>query len=323
MRPHARRQHVLVFPAEVCRLLDTSRDNASTRCGNSCSRNGRKTFCADGIRKSGPPPKDTAPASRAALARRSRCRGPSVMPGMMGLGNTPTRRPASLSLRTASSRSSGPRRPRFQHAREFFIQSCDGDVDAEDVPARHLAQQVHVANHEVGLGDDAEMPAALPRRTPRGWRGSARTGVRPAGRDRSQCRWRCVPCGSMRAEFLAEEVRAAGLGVDLVLEIFRRHLHELVGVAGIAVFTAELAATVGVDGPAEGHVGFGAVEDTDRAGISKYRTARFASSSGLSAAIRAMPTSAIPYFRLFFAHLASARLFGGYGAAQKCRRRYD
>src|ERR1039457_5400285 len=38
-----------------------------------------------------------------------------------------------------------------------------------------------------------------------------------------------------------------------------------------------------------------------RAGISKYSTLRLASSSGLWAASRAMPTSAMAYFRLLFA----------------------
>src|SRR5579883_3285742 len=44
----------------------------------------------------------------------------------------------------------------------------------------------------------------------------------------------------------------------------------------------------------------------DRVGISKYWTARFASSRGLWEAKRAMPTSAMPYFRLFFAKLQAA-----------------
>src|SRR5207302_2176662 len=40
------------------------------------------------------------------------------------------------------------------------------------------------------------------------------------------------------------------LGEDLALEIGA--LHKLVGVAGVAILAAELAAAVGVDGPAEG-----------------------------------------------------------------------
>ena len=47
-------------------------------------------------------------------------------------------------------------------------------------------------------------------------------------------------------------------------EIRRIELHKLVSVAGIAVLAADFAAPVGIDGPAEGHVGFGAVQDTPR-----------------------------------------------------------
>src|SRR5204863_4595628 len=44
----------------------------------------------------------------------------------------------------------------------------------------------------------------------------------------------------------------------------RIELHELVGIPGIAVFAADLAAAIRIDGPTEGHIGFGAVQDAPR-----------------------------------------------------------
>ena len=67
--------------------------------------------------------------------------------------------------------------------------------------------------------------------------------------------------GAEAAQLLAEEVSGGGFGVDLVFEILGSHFHELVGVAGVAVFAGELAAAVGIDGPLEGHVGLDAIED--------------------------------------------------------------
>src|SRR5215471_13181547 len=56
------------------------------------------------------------------------------------------------------------------------------------------------------------------------------------------------------AKFLAKQVRGVLLDVDLALEVQAiAHLHELMGVARVAVFAGKLAAPVRIDGPAEGH----------------------------------------------------------------------
>ena len=63
-------------------------------------------------------------------------------------------------------------------------------------------------------------------------------------------------------QFAAQQFRGGGLGVDLVLEILAvLHPHEFMGIAGIAVFAAEFAATVWVDGPGEGHIRLGPVQN--------------------------------------------------------------
>ena len=63
------------------------------------------------------------------------------------------------------------------------------------------------------------------------------------------------------AQFLTQEMCGGGLRVDLVFEIEGVHFHELVGVAGVAVFASEFATAIGVDGPLEGHGGFSAVQN--------------------------------------------------------------
>src|SRR5689334_550740 len=45
------------------------------------------------------------------------------------------------------------------------------------------------------------------------------------------------------------------------------HLHEFMGIAGVAVFASKLAPAVGIDGPLERHSGFGAVEDAARGNL--------------------------------------------------------
>lgn len=63
-------------------------------------------------------------------------------------------------------------------------------------------------------------------------------------------------------QFAAQDARCGGFGVDLIFEFGGvLHSHEFVGIAGVAVAAAELAAPVGVNGPAEGHIGLGAIED--------------------------------------------------------------
>ena len=52
--------------------------------------------------------------------------------------------------------------------------------------------------------------------------------------------------------------------VDLVFECGGVFFHELVRVAGVAIFAAEFAAAVGIDGPAERHARFGPVQQAAR-----------------------------------------------------------
>src|SRR5690242_14816539 len=57
------------------------------------------------------------------------------------------------------------------------------------------------------------------------------------------------------AQFMAQQVRRVLLDVNFLLELHAvAHLHELVGVAGVAVAAAELASAIGIDGPGEGHL---------------------------------------------------------------------
>ena len=59
------------------------------------------------------------------------------------------------------------------------------------------------------------------------------------------------------------------LDENLLLEVHAvAHFHELVGVAGIAVFAGEFAAAIGIDGPGEGHANAGAAiqQRADRQG---------------------------------------------------------
>jgi hypothetical protein len=56
------------------------------------------------------------------------------------------------------------------------------------------------------------------------------------------------------AEFRAQEFRRPNFGIDLPLKVLSvPHLHELVRVAGVTILAAELASSVGIDGPGERH----------------------------------------------------------------------
>src|SRR5579883_143481 len=56
------------------------------------------------------------------------------------------------------------------------------------------------------------------------------------------------------AQLLPQEVCRGSLGVDLILELGRVHLHEFMGITRITVFTSELAAPIGIDSPPERHI---------------------------------------------------------------------
>ena len=158
----------------------------------------------------------------------------------------------------------GPRRARFQQAGELLVERGDRDVDAEHVAARDLAEQIQIAHDQVALGDQSQVPAALPGED---LQDGARAFEAPLGGlvgVRGGADGDAFVLVRNARQFLAQQVAGRALGVDLVFEIGRVEFHELVGVAGIAVFAADFAAAVRVDGPAEGHVGFGAVQDAPR-----------------------------------------------------------
>ncbi len=72
------------------------------------------------------------------------------------------------------------------------------------------------------------------------------------------------------AQFLPQQVGGMLLDVDLLLEIHAvAHFHELVGVAGVAVFAGKLAAAIGIDGPLEGHAHAGAAVEQGTHGQSE------------------------------------------------------
>src|ERR1035438_2385882 len=66
------------------------------------------------------------------------------------------------------------------------------------------------------------------------------------------------------AQFLTQQVGGGRFSVDPVFEILRRHFHEFVGIARIAILAGEFAAAIRVDGPLKRHPRAGAVEDAAR-----------------------------------------------------------
>ena len=112
-------------------------------------------------------------------------------------------------------------------------------------------KHVDIARDQVGFRGDAQ-----PQPGGRGENFENRTGdaIAPLGglirigggaqRDRFAAR--------QLAQFVAKRGRVETFGVDFALELKRiAQLHELVRVAGVAILAPELAAAIGVDGPAE------------------------------------------------------------------------
>ena len=153
------------------------------------------------------------------------------------------------------------------------------------------------------LGDDSQVPAALPRehlqdgaRSPEAPLGRlVRIGGRPDG-DASSLRL-------MRRSSCRSRWPRRALGVDLVLEIGRVQFHEFVGVARVAVFAAEFAAAVRVDGPLERHVGLGAVENAARRNLEILAPAAWLRAVRFGQPVGRCPRVPYSYFRLLFAFL--------------------
>src|ERR1022692_2520465 len=114
------------------------------------------------------------------------------------------------------------------------------------------------------------------------------------------------------AQFLAEEVGGGGLGVDGIFEVLRGNFHELVGIAGVAIFAAEFAPPVGIDGPLKRHVGPGAVEDAARGQLEIPHFALFLEQFAPGSQSRDAYELHGCYFRLLFAFWQVRFRTGGY-----------
>ena len=148
----------------------------------------------------------------------------------------------------------GPRRARLENSRQFDVERGDCDVHRQPVRLRHLRQHIEIANHQVRLGDDAQLKAAVARKF---FKNGARDLVAAFGRlvgiGCSPQRDRFVPFHA--PQVVAEQPGSMLLDVNLLLELHAiAHLHELVRVAGIAVAASELAAAIRIDRPGERHL---------------------------------------------------------------------
>src|SRR4051812_45279750 len=63
-------------------------------------------------------------------------------------------------------------------------------------------------------------------------------------------------------ELLPEQIAWRCFRINFILKIRRLQFHEFVRISRVTILAADLAAPVRVDGPAEGHVWFGAVQNT-------------------------------------------------------------
>ncbi len=187
----------------------------------------------------------------------------SVIPGRSGQQRIPVRRPASRRRLTVWKRRSGPGCAGLEQAGEFGVRRCDGDVKGERVVFGDLEEKVQVAGDQGRFGDDAEMMAAAAAKgfeQAAGDAGAAFDGLIGLGGGAEGD----LVGGVHFAELLLEEPGGVLFEKDEALEGEGvAQLHELVGVAGVAVFAAELAAAVGVDAPSDpAHaLGGGFVED--------------------------------------------------------------
>ena len=163
--------------------------------------------------------------------------------------------PASASWRIASSRRAGRRGARLHHARELRIEARHRERDLDQVAPRHARQNVDVARHQRGLGDDADRMAGAVEH----FQNAAhhlvfaldrliRIGV---GADRDHAR-RII----RRRDLALEQFRRVRLDEQLRLEIEPgREAHVRVGRAREAVDAAVLAAAIRIDRAVEADVG--------------------------------------------------------------------
>ncbi len=147
----------------------------------------------------------------------------------------------------------GARRARLENPRQVHVQRGDRDVH------RQPCCFARPPSADRGRGrsrfDLVTMPSSKPR-----WRANS---SRIRARDFVAALGGLVRIGSSAegdgfaglypAQFLAQQFGGVLLDVDFLFELHAvAHLHELVGVARVAVLAAELAAAIGIDGPGEG-----------------------------------------------------------------------
>src|SRR5262249_30419636 len=154
------------------------------------------------------------------------------------------------------------RRARLQNARKIGSGGGYGDVNAEAVIPRDGLQQIEIADDQVRLGYQSKgkppVPCQLFHDGARHSEFPLRRLVRIGGGADGDALTR-----AHLLELLAQEPGAVLLDVNLALKIQAvAQLHELVGVARVAVFAGKLASPVGIDHPGEGHArGVAARED--------------------------------------------------------------
>ena len=126
-------------------------------------------------------------------------------------------------------------------------------MNAQVILPRDFFQQVDIAQDEVRFGNDAQSQPLVPSQLLQDCsrhlvvllRGLIRIG---GSADGDFLAWFHL------TELLAQESGGMLLDVNLLLEIGAVvHLHELMGVTGVAVFAGELATAIRINGPGKGH----------------------------------------------------------------------
>ena len=158
------------------------------------------------------------------------------------------------------------RRSRLERARDLRIERRDRNRDADQIVARHIGEQVDVAQQPVGLGGDQQRMPRLGEHFDHGTRDAPfaldrliAVGIR-ADRERS---------GFVAAlrQFLSQEFRGIGFRKQPAFEIEpRRQIVERVRRAREAIDTAVFAAAIGIDRAVEADVGRFISRD-DRLGV--------------------------------------------------------
>src|SRR5262249_47245911 len=142
---------------------------------------------------------------------------------------------------------------RLKNARETGSGGGNGDVNAEPVVARDGLQQIEIADDQVRLGYESKRKAAMAREL---LHDGARHPEFPLRRliGIGGGAYRDALARAHLLELLPQEPRAMLLDVDLALEVQAiAQLHELVGIARVAVLAGKLAPPVWIDHPGEGH----------------------------------------------------------------------